>query len=153
MSTKKTKGLPASSDEFGTPWPLFNELHEEFNFTIDAAASPENAKLPLYVTKEQNAFEYNFSGHRVWCNPPCNGAGTVKRWVSYFSWKTYLGHIPLAVLLVPRKTEQTFFYNLCWNDRRCEVRFVRGRIQFDGGTSSARDSHMVLIFKKGRVWT
>lgn len=49
--------LTASSDEFGTPRWLFDLLNREFQFTIDACASAEDAKLSKHVTKEMNAFE------------------------------------------------------------------------------------------------
>lgn len=39
--------LDSSSDEFGTPDHIFLPLHEEFQFTIDAAASAENAKINI----------------------------------------------------------------------------------------------------------
>lgn len=148
-----TPYLPASSDEFGTPPELFAELHEEFQFTIDACASELNSKLPSYVNKEVDAFSYDFEGHRVWCNPPYNGSGTVAKWAQHFKLLTGIGKVIVAVLLVPTKTEQPWFHELCLHDPYTEVRFVKGRIKFVGGAGSARDSHMILIFRKPRKYT
>lgn len=146
--------LPASSDQFGTPWELFDELHEEFDFTIDAAASATNTKMLRFFSEADDAFKQTYTDEIIWCNPPYNGAGTVRKWVSFFH------HIVcekrearLCAILVPTKTEQSWFHDLCWNNPNCEVRFVRGRIQFIGGATTARDSHMILIFRRPRRYT
>lgn len=143
--------LDKNSDEFGTPQELWDELHKEFSFTCDAAASKENAKLPKFVTKEMDAFTWNFSGQRIWCNPPYNGAGTVRKWVQLMEASVSAG-AKLAVMLVPTKTEQEWFHGFL-GKRSNEVRFCRGRLKFIGGESTARDSHMVLVIKPERKFT
>lgn len=47
-----TTGDEGSSVEWGTPDNVFMPLHEREHFTIDLAASHENAKLPRYCTAE-----------------------------------------------------------------------------------------------------
>lgn len=49
---------------------VFAELNRIFRFTIDACASGANALLPRYWTEAQNAFAQDWSGERVFCNPP-----------------------------------------------------------------------------------
>jgi hypothetical protein len=57
-------------NEAGTPWEVFETLHREYRFTIDICATAENAKLPRYLTIEDDALTTDWSGERVWCNPP-----------------------------------------------------------------------------------
>lgn len=45
-----------------TPQSYFEELNERFNFTLDAAASNENAKLSNYYTVEDNALIKKWGG-------------------------------------------------------------------------------------------
>ena len=56
--------------DWQTPRSLFDPLNDEFRFTVDAAASPDNALLPCFWTPETDALNQDWSGHRVWCNPP-----------------------------------------------------------------------------------
>ena len=56
-------------DEWATPYDLFQQLHAEFWFTLDAAATAENAKTPAYLSAELDALTLAWSG-TVWLNPP-----------------------------------------------------------------------------------
>ena len=48
--------LPSiASDERLTPDPLYLSLHAEFGFTVDLAASRENAKCGRFYTRADNA--------------------------------------------------------------------------------------------------
>lgn len=58
------------NDERRTPPELFAKLDAQFHFTIDVAASAENAKVAVYWTKTDNALEQDWTGHVAWCNPP-----------------------------------------------------------------------------------
>ena len=58
------------SEEWPTPPVFFARLHAEFNFTLDPCATPENAKTPLYFTKEQDGLAQHWGTHTVFCNPP-----------------------------------------------------------------------------------
>lgn len=42
--------LSSGQDLWETPQNFFNELNEEFHFTLDACATPENAKCEKYFT-------------------------------------------------------------------------------------------------------
>lgn len=146
------KNLDKTSDEFGTPLKIFNPLHDEFQFTVDAAASKYNTKLPRYWTKEDNSLTMSWQNERVFCNPPYS-RGLVKQFVEKAYAETIRIFDPciLAVLLVPTRTEQEWFHNIA--KPFGEIRFLRGRVQFIGGESSARDSHMLVIFRhKKSTW-
>ena len=53
MDDLNTKVLYSSKEEkWATPQDFFDKLNDEFHFTLDAAASPDNAKCPVYFTEE-----------------------------------------------------------------------------------------------------
>lgn len=140
--------LSKESDEFGTPDDLFEALDDEFIFTIDAAATKENTKLPRFWTKEDNALRQSWAGERVFCNPPYS-RGHVEAFFKKALYETTTGDCKLAVLLLPTYTERSWFHD---HRRLFTERFVRRRIQFEGGASSARGNHMLVIFRSHK-WT
>jgi phage N-6-adenine-methyltransferase len=111
----------------------FAPLHERFRFTIDAAASPTNARLPRYWTVEDDALEQSWENERVWCNPPYSNIG---RWVRK-AWTEYLAGCPLIVMLLPaNRTEQRWWQEMVEDYRdRCpaalRAEFLPGRMRFD----------------------
>lgn len=57
------KGLFSSnSEEWATPIKLFEELNEEFNFTLDPCANADNAKCRNFFTKEQDGLLQSWGG-------------------------------------------------------------------------------------------
>lgn len=141
--------LTKESDEFGTPDSIWLPLHEEFQFTVDAAASKSNHLLPKYWTKDDSALEKDWSGERVFCNPPYS-RGNVKDFFMKALLETRARDCKLAVLLIPTYTERDWFYS---NSAEFEVRFIQGRIKFKGGATTARSSHMLIIFRNHRwIW-
>ena len=60
----------SAKDDWETPQALFDELDREFHFTLDAAASPTNAKCAISYTEENNGLAQNWCGETVFCNPP-----------------------------------------------------------------------------------
>lgn len=58
---------------------LFVELDDEFHFTLDAASSEGDHKCWRYYTFEGSAFDYEWGGETVFCNPPYGRA--IADWV------------------------------------------------------------------------
>lgn len=156
------KKLTAKDDEFGTPDYIFDPLNDEFRFDIDAAATFANTKCRLFVDKKMDALTCDpavFDGARVWCNPPYSKPpGSQEGYVSKFVRRFF--HLTLdptakdgprvVVLLVPTKTEQPWYHDFYGYFER---RDIPGRIKFIGGESTARDSHMLIIFRSHRwIW-
>lgn len=93
-------------DDRRTPDELFADLHQEFGFTLDAAASAENAKLPHYFDLERDGLASSWKGERVWCNPPYS---RVAPWVAK-AWHEMENGCELVVMLLPaNRTEQRFW--------------------------------------------
>ena len=51
----------SEKDYWETPQSLFNALDSEFHFTLDVAASDQNAKCKRYYTKESDGGGRQFS--------------------------------------------------------------------------------------------
>ena len=58
-----TQVLFSSKDEvWATPQDFFDKLNEEFHFTLDPCALPENAKCAKYFTPEDDGLQQNWGG-------------------------------------------------------------------------------------------
>jgi len=71
MKKEKKAMFSHNSDEWHTPKWLFDALNKEFRFSLDAAATPENALVKKFYTKEMNGLEKPWpKGKWTFCNPP-----------------------------------------------------------------------------------
>lgn len=50
------------SDEWGTPQKLFDDLNEEFQFTLDPCATDDNHKCSKYYTVQDSGLEHTWGG-------------------------------------------------------------------------------------------
>ena len=63
--------MPASNTvEWGTPERLFRALNDLHHFSLDPAATSENAKCEKYFTAEDNGLIQSWEGHTSFCHPP-----------------------------------------------------------------------------------
>jgi phage N-6-adenine-methyltransferase len=107
-----------------TPAALFRQLYDEFGFTLDAAASDENALCDRYYTVKDDALGQDWGTERVWLNPPF-GKG-MREWARK-AWEASRSGA-LVVMLVPSATDMDW-----WHDyilEADELRFIRGRVSF-----------------------
>lgn len=116
-------------DDRSLPDDEFAKLHQRFNFTLDAAASDANARLPHYFTLDRCGLAAPWTGERVYCNPPYSN---IRPWVD----KAWSEDAVLVVLLLPaNRTEQGWWQERIepFRDRadnRLAVEFLPGRIRF-----------------------
>lgn len=125
------RGASDSVDERITPPKIFEPLHAEFGFTLDAAANESNAKLPFYMTLETDGLTRPWTGWRVWCNPPYSD---IRPWVQK-AWAEHRDGCELIAMLLPaNRCEQGWWQDLIepYRDGRgpLETRFYRGRFNF-----------------------
>lgn len=106
------------ADDQETPASLFDPLHAEFDFTLDAAASVQNAKLKSFCTVD-GYYEDGEKIHgcdgltlcwdveeRVWVNPPYS---SVRPWVE----RAWDQDAEVVVMLLPNnRAEQQFWQQL-----------------------------------------
>lgn len=133
---------PSKTDVWETPGWLFRLLDREFNFTVDVAALPENAKCTRFYTKANNGLEQDWRGERVWCNPPFDSK-SLTAFVGKGARAVADDPTTVAVFVVPVKADQIWWHEFAL---RAEVRFIRGRVEFGGGDHAAPMPVCVLVF-------
>lgn len=135
----------SKSSEWATPTPLFDKLNEEFGFTLDPCATAENAKCQTYFTREQSGLQFSWDGHTVFMNPPYGSeikSWTEKAYTQSLSTDRHEG--VTVVCLVPARTDTAWWHDYAMKG---EVRFIRGRIKFNGHKNSAPFPSALVIFQ------
>lgn len=69
--------LSSKTGEWSTPQDFFDRLDWKYHFTLDAAATAENAKCARFFTAEDDGLTKNWGGQIVFCNPPTVPHGIV----------------------------------------------------------------------------
>lgn len=148
--------MPLSSEQmfssekmdWATPWALFNFVHAEFDFSLDAAASPSNAKCSRYITAEEDSFTKEWhdeaDGGAVWLNPPY-GRG-LDRWVEKAYRESLKGCC--VVVLTFARTDTRWWHD--WAMKAAEIRLIAGRLKFAGAKNAAPAPSCLLIFDERR---
>lgn len=138
-----SKKFASASVEWTTPTELFAKLDVEFGFTLDVAATAENAKCSKYFTKEIDGLLQTWSGV-CWMNPPYG------RGMSDWLLKAILearDNGVTTVALIPARTNTGWWHDLCV--KFGEIRFVRGRPKFGGSKHGLPQPLAIVIFRKG----
>lgn len=130
----------SKTDLWETPQDFFDRLDEEFHFTLDVCALPENAKCKKFYTPEQDGLSQPWHGI-CWCNPPY-GRGILD-WVRKAKLSVDGGNT--VVMLLPARTDTRWFHDYIYG--QAEIRFLRGRLKFGGCKNSAPFPSMVVIFR------
>lgn len=132
----------SKTDMWFTPQEFFDKLDQEFNFTLDVCAIPENAKCERFFTPEMNGLKQEWTGI-CWCNPPYGRE--LGKWVE----KAYIASTygTTVVMLIPARTDTQWFHKYIYNKENVEIRFVKGRLKFGGAKNAAPFPSMVVIFK------
>jgi len=135
--------LMFSSDksEWETPQWLFDQLDQEFGFTLDVCALPENAKCEAFFTPEDDGLSQDWHGV-CWMNPPYGRE--VLWWVRKAYEESCKG--ATVVCLLPARTDTLWFHDYIYG--KAEIRFLKGRLKFVGAKNSAPFPSMVVIFKR-----
>lgn len=130
----------SKSEEWTTPQDFFDKLNAEFNFTLDPCATIDNAKCTKFFTIENDGLAQDWSGYRVFCNPPYGKK--IAEWVKKCYEKAQKG--TLIVLLIPARTDTIYFYNYIYH--KAEIRFIKGRLKFGNSANSAPFPSMLVIY-------
>ncbi len=109
-------------DKWETPLSVFNQLNEEFGFTLDAAAEPNTALCDKYFTEQDDALTQDWGNEVVFCNPPYS---MLKDFAKKASIESQRG--AKVVMLVPARTDTKAFHDHLVGG---EVRFIKGRLKF-----------------------
>jgi len=144
--TWRAATTPGASVEWGTPPAIYLALDQEFDFTLDAAASALNAKHIRHLTKAEDALRVPWIDERVFCNPPYGKA--LKAWTEK-ALHECRENGSLVVMLIPSRTDTIWFHQnvLPW----AEIRFIKGRLGYtkDGSNTAHRApfASMVVIYR------
>jgi len=128
--------------DWATPQDLFDELNEEFGFTLDPCASKWNAKCKKYFTEKENGLEKDWGKNVVFVNPPYGkvlGEWMAKAYMAYKKGAT-------VVCLIPAATDLAW-----WHDyvMKGQIRFLRGRPRFttkEGNWQQTFSPSVIVIF-------
>ena len=137
----------SATDEWPTPQAFFDKLNRRYRFTLDPCATPENAKCPLYFTREQDGLKQDWGTHRVFCNPPYGR--TMRAWARKCFESSQRG--ALVVLLVTARTDTRWFHD--WVQGKADVKFIRGRLRFGEAETSAPFPSMLATYEPNRPAT
>jgi len=130
--------------EWATPSTFFKELDAEFHFTLDACATPQNAKCLAFYTKEQDALKQDWPGV-VFCNPPYGRH--IGDWLAKGRQEASKGST--VVFLIHARVDTRWFHQHVYHVAN-EIRFIKGRLKFehkDGTRQSAPFPSMVVIYR------
>jgi hypothetical protein len=131
--------------DWQTPPNFFAELHEKYDFTIDAAGGPDDpirALLPRYWDIENDRLAQSWRGERVFCNPRYDAS--LKRWLA----KAAERQAQLAVLLLPPSVDAAWLHDYVL--QADSFYFLRGLLRFwrDGKPGpSPRAGYLVAIWR------
>lgn len=145
-------------DRWGTPPDLWERLHAEFRFGLDAAAEAINALLAYWIGPGEDALRTEWGPrialghHAVFINPPYSTrAGGLKRWIRRCRQQARRWGI-IVVALVPAAVGSAWW---TWmHHRASKVRLLSRRLkhrhpetgQLVGGSSFGS---AVVIFEPG----
>ena len=136
-----------AKDEWRTPDYIFNPLNDAFGFTLDAAATQENAKVEKFYTfvdESNNGIANSWQGETVFCNSPYT-EGQYATWIKKASEELTLKCT--SVLLLPGSWETKAFETV-WARAKYMI-FPYKRIKFehpDVSYSSAPFASLIPVF-------
>jgi phage N-6-adenine-methyltransferase len=137
------------SVEWETPQYIFDALNKEFGFTLDAAASPKNAKCAKWYGLQSDGtfidgLAQDWSGEVVFVNPPYSRDDNLP-WARKIYNEACKG--VTVVGLVPARTDTKFWcrYYAYAN----EIWFIEGRVRFiqEGKNNGATFPSAIVVFR------
>lgn len=129
----------SKTDLWATPQAFFDKYHDQFGFTLDVCALPENAKCDRYFTPADDGLAQPWTGV-CWMNPPY-GRG-IGAWVRKAYESSQTG--ATVVCLLPARTDTKWWHDYC---QRGQVEFIRGRLKFGDAKNSAPFPSAVVVFR------
>lgn len=128
--------LSSKNMSWCTPPQFFNELDQEFHFDLDPAATEKSAKCARFSPRQTTGWK-GTGGCCVFCNPPYGRA--IQDWVRK-GYEESQKPGTTVVMLIPARTDTSYFHDYIFHGKADEVRFLRGRLKFtdeDGNTKDA----------------
>ena len=119
------------TDRWFTPEWLYRKLDEEFHFDYDPALKDK-------INWQNDGLNTKW-GKSTFCNPPYSD---LARWIAKGYRECQAGN--LVVFLIPCRTD-----TVAWHEyimKASEIRFIRGRITFEGAKQGAPFPSCIVVF-------
>lgn len=129
----------SENDCWETPQFLFNQLNNEFGFTLDVCALAGNKKCNNYFDKQKDALRQEWTGV-AWMNPPY-GRG-IDKWVSKAYFSSLKGCV--VVCLLPVRSDTRWWHDYVM--KSAEIRLLNKRLSFEGSNNKAPFPSAIVIF-------
>jgi phage N-6-adenine-methyltransferase len=141
----------SKKEDWGTPQSLFDQLHQEFRFGFDLAASEGNKKCQYYFSEQDDALKQDWTqtymNHgTLFCNPPY-GRG-LEKWLEK-AFDAFVHDDVVSVWLLPARTDTKWFHKYCVGN--ATVRFLKGRLTFEGAPAPAPFPSMVVVYQPPKM--
>lgn len=124
--------------DWATPWWFYRGLDAIWQFKLDAAASPENAKCARFYTEQDNGLLLPWETW-TFCNPP---------WAKPLHWIEKaileLSRDHRSVLVLPSNGLTTNWYRVA--REYCLTHLLSPRVPYDGPGSQPNGGTMLLEF-------
>jgi phage N-6-adenine-methyltransferase len=106
-----------------TPREIWDQLTDEFNFTVDACASDKNHLVDKYWTKDNDALKQDWDNEIIYCHPMYDIS--IPKFV-----KKAIESKCKTVFLLPASTNSLYFHQYFWDNdlhkprNNVQIRFV-----------------------------
>ncbi|HBB2766449.1 TPA: DNA methylase [Escherichia coli] len=131
------------SDCWRTPPLLFRNLHREYSFSLDGAATEHDTLLPRFT---DDISRQSWDGERVFCNPPYSDIP---------SFLIKASEADLAVFLIPYRPHTTYWLKHIFTNPLChEIRILHRAVKYlppaghNGLVVRAPFPAALVVFKK-----
>ncbi|ENB4969774.1 DNA methylase [Escherichia coli] len=131
------------SDYWRTPFLIFRNLHREFSFSLDGAATEHDTLLPRFTNDIHNQ---SWDGERVFCNPPYSDIP---------SFLIKASEADLAVFLIPYRPQTIYWLKHIFTNPLChEIRILHRAVKYlppaghNGLVVRAPFPAALVVFKK-----
>ena len=131
----------SKNNDWSTPQDFFDNLNQEFNFTLDPCADIYNHKCEKYYTEEDDGLSKSWEGEIVFCNPPYSDCAL---WIEKCYNEAQKPNTTI-VALIPARTDTRYFHKYIYN--KAEIRFIKGRLKFGNSKNSAPFPSMIVIYR------
>ena len=119
------------SDNYATPVKFYNNLNSEFNFSLD----------PCPLRSEFDGLSIDWVGN-IYCNPPYSN---IKPFIEKGILEIRKGNAKTVVYLIPVRSDTAYWHDLILPNAK-EIRYVRGRLNFNESKSPAPFPVVLVIF-------
>ncbi|WP_239819761.1 DNA N-6-adenine-methyltransferase [Escherichia coli] len=107
------------SDCWRTPPLLFKNLHQEFGFSMDGAATEHDALLPRFTDDIHNQ---SWVGEKVFCNPPYSDIP---------SFLVKASEADLVAFLIPHRANTSYWLRHIFTNPLChEIRILHRAVKY-----------------------